>query len=117
MKEYLALLEDPRVGLYPLGSTKRSRKELLQRIYDNINFICMQLELDQVDVRDTASDPYGGVAGQEDEDPIVCQVCQLGPSLHDVIVKCEEEHEFEVGYHARCLPKVLDPASGALVSP
>ena len=41
---------------------------------------------------------------------------RLGPSEGNAIIKCDGDHEFEVGYHISCLPKVPG-RGGELLSP
>ena len=87
-----------------------TKNELLQRIYQEREFIVTQLSLDADELLNLDNDPYGGVQGDGNDDPIVCEVCKEGPLPSSAIVKCDGEHEFETGYHISCLPKVQNDA-------
>ena len=65
--QYQALLEHPRVELNSCGT----KKELLHRIYQERLFIAAQLSLDR-SILDLDTDPYGGVQGDSNDDPITC---------------------------------------------
>ena len=107
--DYVALLSDPRLELNARGT----KLELMERLFESRAFIITQLGLSAEHIN--GADPFGGVQGIEDDDPITCQVCEGGPSEENPIIKCDGQHEFEVGYHLCCLPSIM--IGGVLTPP
>ena len=97
--EAVLLLSDSRIDLSPLGTLK----VLLERIYENREHIIRMLGLDasQIERIPTAAE----AAADADDDPLLCAVCNGDATPQAPILKCDGDHNTEVGYHLRCLPE------------
>ena len=92
------LLSDPRVEL----SSRGDFKVLQERIFENREHIIRMLDLDasRIECVPTAAE----AAAAEDDDPLLCTVCNGDATELKPILKCDGPHDVEVGYHLDCLP-------------
>ena len=102
--EYRMLLSDSRIDLSAFGSTK----EMAERIFENRHHIINMLRLNSDSILSVPTDGAMLVDGEED-DPLTCSVCGSGDASEaNPIVKCDGEHETEVGTHLECMDPPLD---------
>ena len=102
--EYRLLLSDERVNLSPRGTAK----EMMERIFDNKDHIINIFTLDRTAILNAPTDA-GELVDDEEDDPLICSVCASGDATEtNPIVKCDGEHETEVGVHLGCMDPPMD---------
>ena len=90
------------------GARRRRDEDLVQRIFENRNHIINMLKLDRNTILSIPTDA-GELVGDEEDDPLACAICGLeDASADNPIIKCDGEHETEVGVHLRCMEPPLD---------
>jgi hypothetical protein len=102
--EYRLLLSDERIDLSPRGTAK----EMMERIFENKDHIINILALDRTTILNAPTDA-GELVEDEEDDPLMCFVCASGDATAaNPIIKCDGEHETEVGVHLGCMDPPLD---------
>jgi hypothetical protein len=93
-----------RIDLSPRGTAK----EMMERIFENKNTIINMLALDRTTILNAPTDA-GELVEDEEDDPLTCSVCASGDATAaNPIIKCDGEHETEVGVHLGCMDPPLD---------
>ena len=81
---------------------------MMERTFENKDHIINMLKLDRAAILDAPTDADELVEDEED-DPLTCAVCASGDASEaNPIIKCDGEHDTEVGVHLRCMDPPMD---------
>jgi hypothetical protein len=101
-----ALLTAVMNALSPRGTAK----EMMERIFENKDTIINMLALDRTTILKAPTDT-GELVEDEEVDPLMCSSVRRAPTRPRPtrsIIKCDGEHETEVGVHLGCMDPPLD---------